>query len=103
MSQTFELAIEAGPTEFAFMKAQRVISLKREPPTPAPLNLLSLPSDAVCAALWALRDNPPPEANSNEADLPSVDQMRDLGEKVTEYIRNYQPNDVQDKRWCTKM
>ena len=111
MSQTFQTAIAAGPTDFAFMKAQRVISMQHEPPTPAPLYLLSLPTEAVRAALWLLSvcqslfepnksDNPPPEANSNEADVPSVDRLEDT---VTRYILNYQSNDVQVKHWLTKI
>ena len=83
--------------------------MQREPPTPAPLNLLSLPAEAVRAVLWLLSvclfepnksDNPPPEANSNEADVPSVDRLEDT---VTRYILNYQSNDVQVKHWLTKI
>jgi len=112
MSETFQTAIAAGPTNFAFTKAHRVILMHREPPTPAPLYVLSLPFEVVDGIARAARlllcellpdDTHEPGQSCNEAVKPSVESVDRLKETVTQYILNYQFDGGEDKLWRTKI
>ena len=52
MAKTFDNIWEAAAINFVFLKGQRTFGLAWEPPTPPPLNVLSLPYEALKVGRW---------------------------------------------------
>ena len=52
MAKTFDNISEASAINYLFIFSQRTIALRLEPPTPPPLNALSLPYELVHLVLW---------------------------------------------------